>query len=641
MKKLIILIISFFLWGIAESKDKNHVLYPTADIPPELKKDAYAVCRDYHHEFELINYGQAIEKVHMAITVLEENGDDFTRLVIPYDKTSKIKSITGKSYNQSGIQDDKLKSSDIQDVNYTSAGAIYDDLRLKLVKFKPDTYPYTIEYDYEIEHSGLIDYPEWDPLEDYRLSVEKSSLKIIWPENLKIRIKEVNLPDGCKTETTSDGKHIAEWEVDSLPAWKEEPLSPDLITQLPHVICAPTTFEYDGSTGSMNTWEELGHWQAELNQGPDQLPEPRKAEIKSIAGDVKDTLSAIRAVYEYMQKRTRYVGIQLGLGGYKPFPAETVDRLGYGDCKALSNYMKVLLNCIGISSCFTLVGAGSNEGITMKDFPTIGQNNHAILCVPLKNDTIWLECTSQTAPCGYLGTFVRGRTALLITGDGGKLVKTPQLKAEENQQIRTANVQITPDGAMQASVKTRFTGYQYDNVSDQFTESQEDQKKNLLKNFGITGLIINSFSYDIQKSVIPEATETIEMQSLQYATKTGTRLFIPLNMLNRRRSIPAKVENRRLPVEQKYAYFDKDSIVFRLPSEYMVETTPKDKRIDTGFGTYQTSVTVANGIATYVREVKIPYGKWPKEKYDSLVDFYSGIVNADKAKLVLKQKAED
>ncbi len=632
------ILISFCFVNSLSGKDKDRVLYPASTISPELKKDAFAVCREYRHEFELIDHGKAIERVHLAVTVLEENGDHFSKLYLPYDKSQKIKSITGRSYNQLGLPDDKLKSSAIQDVNYTSGGAIYDDLRLKIAEFKTENYPYTIEYDFEIEHNSLIRYPEWQPLDDYRIAIEKSSFKIIWPESMEIRYREKNLPEGCKKETKADGKHIIEWNIDSLQAWKEEPMSPTLTSVTPKVTCAPTTFIYDGSTGKMSTWEELGQWAAGLNAGLDKLPVSRISEIKAMISGITDTLAIVQTLYKYMQKRTRYVGIQMGLGGYKPFPAETVDRLGYGDCKALSNYMKALLNCAGVRSFYTLAGAGPNLGITMKDFPTINQNNHAILCVPLRSDTIWLECTSQTQSCGYLGTFVQGRNVLLITDNSCKMVKTPLLNSDQNIQFRSAEVEIKPDGNMLSIVKTKFSGYQYDNVSSRVEESQEDQKKDLLKVIGLPGLVISSFAYDIQKQKIPEAVETLSMHAEKYASKTGTRLFIPLNMLNQRKSSPAKVENRKMPVVQTFSYHDKDSITYTLPSGYTAEAIPKPKILTTEFGEYRSSCSVEGSKATDVREIKINHGTWPKEKYTEVVDFYSGIVSADKAKLVLKEQ---
>lgn len=630
--------LSLILAGSLSGKEKDQVVFPVAAIPETMKKDAYAVCREYRHEFELTDYSKAVEKVYMAITILEENGDQFGKLLLPYDKTKKIKSISGKIYNEAGLPEEKLKNAGIQDVNYTSAGTIYDDLRLKLADFKTTTYPYTVEYEYEIEHNGLINYPDWQPIEAYRISVEKSSFRVSFPEALEIRIREINVPTSCQTRKNENGKRIHEWKLDSVAAWKEEPMSPELYTQTSRVIIAPTSFTYDGSSGKMTSWKEFGDWVAGLNQGRDQLPPQRQAEIRELTGEIKDTTLAVNTLYQYMQKRTRYVGIQLGLGGYQPFPAEMVDRLGYGDCKALSSYMKALLNCVGIPSVYVLAGAGSNQGIIMTDFPTISQNNHAILCVPLRNDTIWLECTSQTQPAGYLGTFVQGRKVLLITPQGGKIATTPLLKSDQNIQLRIADVQINPDGAMQTTVKTRYSGYQYDNVSSLLEQSQEDQKKELLDDIGIPGLVINSFGYEVKKEKIPEATEQLAMNSTKYATKTGTRLFIPMNMLNQRRSVPAKVENRKMPVVQQYAYYDKDSITFVLPKGYQAETIPRSKVISSEYGTYNSAITVQDGRAVYVREVKVNPGTWPKENYQALVDFYSGIVSNDKAKLVLKEQ---
>ncbi|MBW8332859.1 MAG: DUF3857 and transglutaminase domain-containing protein [Prolixibacteraceae bacterium] len=642
MKLKVLLSMGFLLVLVASltGKEKDQFFYPASTISDVMKKDAYAVCRKYRHEFELIDYGKAIEKVHLVVTVLEENGDHFGQLVLPYDNSKKIKSISGRIYDAAGISDDKLKNSAIQDVNYTSSGQMYDDLRLKLADFKIKVYPYTIEYQYEIEHDGLIGYPDWQPIEDYRLSVEKSSFHVSYPENLEIRVREVNIPSGCRTEKNETGTHFDEWKLDSIAAWRSEPMSPPLYTQTSRVIIAPTNFTYDSSDGKMTSWNELGKWVSGLNNGRDQLPLPRQAEIRNLTGEIKDTTLAVNALYQYMQKRTRYVGIQLGLGGFQPFPAETVDRLGYGDCKALSNYMKSLLNCVGIPSLYVLAGAGPNLGITMPDFPTINQNNHAILCVPSRNDTIWLECTSQDQPGGYLGTFVAGRKVMLITPEGGKLTVTPLLTSKQNLQFRAADVQIDPDGAMKATVKTRYSGYQYDNVSSLFDESKEDQEKELLESIGIPGLVLNSFGYEVKKDKIPEAIESLTMTSAKYATKTGTRLFIPMNMLNQRKSNPARVDSRKMPVEQKYSFHDKDSIVFQLPKGYQVETIPRDKTITTEYGDYTSKMTVQNDLAIYVREVKINPGFWPKENYKEVVEFYSNIVSNDKAKLVLKEQVQ-
>ena len=638
IKSLITTGIFLIIASLLSGKDKTQFFYPASAIDSTLRKDAWAVCREYRQEFELHNYGKAVERVHMVITILDKNGDHFGELVLPYDKSTKISSLTGRSYNALGLPDDKLKNNAIQDVNYTSAGAIYDDLRMKTASFNGDTYPYTVEYNFEIEHNGLLGYPEWQPIDAYRISVEKSSFLISYPDSMKIRYREFHLPKSCRSEKHENGLQSIEWKLDSLKAWRSEPYSPELELEAPHVITAPTKFIYEGYAGSMNTWKEYGQWISRLNEGRDQLTPQRQNEIQELVKGIKDTSQIVRKLYEYMQNRTRYVGIQLGIGGFQPFPAETTDRLGYGDCKALSNYMKALLKAVGIPSIYTVAGASSNQGITMTDFPTNAQSNHIILCVPLIRDSIWLECTSQTAPFGYMSPFTAGRKALNITSKEGHVVNTPLLTANQNSQICNADVQVNPDGSIQATVKTIYSGYQYDNVSHNLTESKKEQEKALLENLSITGLVISNFNYDVKKERIPQAVETVTFSTPVFGTKTGSRLFIPLNIFNQTTAIPARVENRKMPVYRSSAYVDKDSVILHLPKGYKPESVPKGKTLSSEFGEYNSTITLKDDQVIYMREFKMNRGTWPKERYSALTDFYTAIVSADKVKLVMKEE---
>src|SRR5258708_10666604 len=82
---------------------------------------------------------------------------------------------------------------------------------------------------------------------------------------------------------------------------------------------------------------------------------------------------------------------------------------------------------------YTLIRAGDGANYMTDDFPS-SQFNHVILCVPLKTDTVWLECTSQTLPAGYLSGFTSDRYVLLVDENGGKLVRTPKYRMADKLQ---------------------------------------------------------------------------------------------------------------------------------------------------------------------------------------------------------------
>lgn len=87
--------------------------------------------------------------------------------------------------------------------------------------------------------------------------------------------------------------------------------------------------------GSASNWEELGRWfYHDLYKNQVQLPEKTKEQMKQLTKNATTDKEKARLIYQYMQDKTRYISVQLGIGGFMPTKAEEVDRVGYGDCKA-------------------------------------------------------------------------------------------------------------------------------------------------------------------------------------------------------------------------------------------------------------------------------------------------------------------
>ena len=106
----------------------------------------------------------------------------------------------------------------------------------------------------------------------------------------------------------------------------------------------------DGNDGDLTSWKNFGNWYYNLCKGVVNLSDETKNTLKEMVKNAANDKEKMKIIYKYLQANFRYVSIQLGIGGYKPFDAAFVNQKKYGDCKALSNYMKACLDAIGINS---------------------------------------------------------------------------------------------------------------------------------------------------------------------------------------------------------------------------------------------------------------------------------------------------
>jgi transglutaminase-like putative cysteine protease len=609
--------------------------FPVSKIAEDLKKNVNVVVREDQMTFTILSQSSATLHVYYAATILNENGKDFAEETIGYDKLSKVTLIKGSIYDASGESIKRLKNSEIYD--QSAYDGLYSDARIKHIDLSHGSYPYTIEFEYEIEYKFLFMIPGSALISQEKVSCEHFSYTLIYPEKLKPRYKAFNITEE-PTVTYDGGVEKTSWSFQNLKPIKFEPLSKreDVVAR---IIAAPTKFEYDNYVGTMATWDEFGRWIGVLNKDRNILPEDTKQKIKQLTANLKTPEEKAKVLYEYMQNKTRYVSIQLGIGGFQPFEASVVDKTGYGDCKALSNYMVAMLNEVGVKANYILIRAGDGAPEIKKDFPS-SQFNHAIVAVPNGKDTLWLECTSQINPFGYQGTFTGDREALMITNDGAKVVNTIQYTAEQNIQSRTAEVFVELNGNAKAKVKTNYSGIQYENNDLNFMlgNQYDDQKKWVQENTGIPAFDVVAFKMANIKNKIPTAIVDLDLTLNRFATVSGKRVFVTPNLMNRSTYIPEKVENRKTNVVRKMTYTDLDTIRYHLPEGIYPEFLPTPIKLKTRFGEYEASFQLDQDNLLYIRKVKMNKGEFPPESYNELIEFYRGINKADNTKIVFLSK---
>ncbi len=621
----------FFLCGNAENKS-----YSTFLIADSLSGNANAVIRYDSISYHLITPGMAELKRHKVVTILNRHGESFAQMYVMYDRNSKVTSFSGEVLDAKGERIRKIKKDEITDNSLVANYTLFQDDRYMIFEALNNSYPYTIVFDYSLTYDGIVSIDRWVPVPGYNVSVEKSVFTLISENNQPVNFKKVNLPVDCQTEPVENST-VFHWEISNIKAFDKEPFSPSFVDIFPILWTTPEKFEYEETVGEFKSWKSFGEWEWNLLSGKQDVSETTQNEIRDLIKNAGSDKEKVSLIYKYFQNRTRYVSVQLGIGGWQPFPASVVDEVGYGDCKALSNYMVSLLKVAGIKSIYSVIGNGDSK-IMFTDFPSMGQANHVIVCVPFEKDTTWLECTSQEYPLGYIGLGNNDRYALLITEEGGKLVKTPSLDKNENRQIRKAEVVIDEVGNAEVKMLTEFSGLQYGNRNFLLTESKEEQKKWYLNNFEFNMPELNSFQLSENKTDESLLEENLDLYLPKYSTLTGPRLFLKPNIINTFPRPPSKSKTRKFGFEREFAYTDSDSIVYKIPEGFILESKMGDLTIENEFGKYSMRLEVADNQLIYLRKLEMNKGTWPAEKYEDYYSFYSAIWKADQSKVVLVKK---
>ncbi len=477
--------------------------------------------------------------VERKLVITSASGLDHAATRLFYDKLNEVKSfelevkdiLTGKSLK-------KAKLKDMGDAALYSSTSVFDDNRYKYYEVSAAKFPIEVTIRSSVLSKTNFFLPNWTPIPSYNQKVSESLFAVNYPSDLGLKYKEINL-SGEKTVTEANGITTITWSEKDLAVQERDFDSDDDLK----LLLAPVKFSLDQYQGEMTEWSQLASWQYELNKGRDELPEDFKAKIAGLVADVEEPYEKVKILYDYLQKNFRYVSIQLGIGGWQTMTAADVIKYAYGDCKALTNLMKAMLESVGVAANYTLVFAGSEADDIEVDLPS-NQFNHVILQVPTANDPIWLECTSTLLPAGFLGDFTRGRHVLVTKEGGGYLTKTPSYDTEEWNLIQSqSKVIIDPQGNASISAKQQLSGNFSERILSVKNSLDDRQQRDFLnRNSAVSGLIVRDFNIEIiNEDSIPKSEISYEGVVQKFSQATAKRVVLksfmgkltPSHLLNR------------------------------------------------------------------------------------------------------------
>ena len=609
--------------------------YNFLSIADSLKENANAVIRLNQIDIHISSQRNMNVITKRVVTVLNEKGLDAIDAVESYDKRTTIKNIEAAVYDASGKEIKKIKRKDFKDQSAVGGGTLFSDNRYLYLDYTPIQYPFTIVFDSEIETSTTAFIPEWYPLNSYFVSVEKSILNVKYPDNLGFKKMEFNFSN-FNIEKTLDTSTNLSYTSTNILAQKQEDYSPVINTIFPKLMMGLELFHLEGVDGNAKTWKEFGQWYSDkILLGTTDLPDETKIKVKALVGDEKDPIKKAKLIYNFVQQKVRYISIQVGIGGWKPMLASDVDRLGYGDCKALTNYTKALLDVVNVPSYYTILYGDRKKLNIQSEFVSM-QGNHVILSIPNGDNYTWLECTSQDDPFGYQGIFTDDRKVLVIKPEGGEIVRTKVYEDNGNTQISKGSYTLTANGDFSGKITLVSEGSQYSQKAS-IENLQPTEKEAHYKDYWghINNLKINKISFSNDKDKI-SLTENIAVEAVNYGSLTSNKLIFVVNAFNKTNAYVKRIRNRKNPLEIQRGYLDQDEVSVILPVGFSVEYIPANYELSSKFGNYKTEIVKKDtSNLVYKRTLLINKGLYANKEYDEYRLFIEQISKNDNAKIIL------
>ena len=498
-------------------------------------------------------------------------------------------------------------------------------------------------------------------------------LEDVWHFQREVPVKEarytLQMPPGweykaswlnySKVEPTAVGGNQWQWVLKDLAPLRPEAHMPPFTGVAGFMMVsflAPGAHERNGFV----TWSDMGKWEGGLVNGRREATPQVSQKVNDLTAGQTTPQQKMRSIAGFLQKDIRYVGVELGIGGFQPHTAGDVFAHRYGDCKDKATLLSAMLKQSGIESYYLVIN--NRRGAVKDDTPPMLEAfNHMILAIRLPEQTqdnrfqavfthpklgrlLIFDPTNEKVPIGQLPGYEQGSFALLLTPDGGELIQTPELPTVSNGVVRTGKLTLEAKGTLHGELVETLNGDRafYERYAQLAVQSSRDRVKRIEQEvahsigmFEITGATMSNL----------DATDrpfgyVYSIVAPGYAKLIGNLLTVrPRVMGNRSSDILETKEPRQFPVIFPGPEKDIDTFEITLPAGYEVDDLPPAVDVDYGFASYHSETKAAGDVLKYTRTFEIKELSVPLSRMEDLKKFYRIIAGDERNTAVLKPKA--
>lgn len=594
-----------------------------------------------------VNLDETItERYRQVIRIMRPQGRDYAHPVAWYNKNHKLLSFhvwsIGPDGHQYAVPDKELFEGGAED-----SGILYDDVRFKSAVV-PGTDPGgVVAYEYTKQ------IPMYAGDEGWGFQNPIPTVKSVF---------EVDLPAGWHSSAlwhnhasvapTEVAPNRFRWELDNIPAIDLDsvPLAPadDALAGRMEVY-----FSANALPDEPQLWTRIGEWYTQLAAPQSEGPADIATESRTLTSANADFLDRIQKVASFMQRQIRYVGIEIGIGGYIPHSAEDVYRNHYGDCKDKVTLMIALLDAVGVRATWVMVD--TDRGVVDPNVPSLrgdhmiaaieippGYENPALKAVvTAKTGKRYLifDPTNQYVPIGLLPTYLQGGYGLLMAGANSQVIGLPILRPDADVTSRTADFTLTADGTLTGNVIVKRLGASSDSLRRSFAMSnQDDILKRLENSLRSDFSSFNVGTEDVQnvQALNQQLIFHYQITASDYAKHAGTMLLVRPR-INSSDAVDLTAPTRKYPIEFDGTGDWRDSYNVKIPAGYAVDELPDPVNVDTDFASYHSAVKANGDLLHYTRDYVVKKVHLNPDEYSQLRDLENKIYMDENQDAILKK----